>query len=106
MKNRKITQVMIQRDQNEVNVLSAQQDTGHDTKGVKYKGAPCTRSISVVDPTLWWGRVSPLSPKFFGEPKQIFEISATLELPTAKTLQCIRTKLAGFVDMWEVNKSP
>jgi len=75
-------------------------------KGVKYKGAPCTRSISVVDPTLRWGRVSPPSPKFFGEPKQIFEISATLELPAAKTLRCIRTKLSGFVDMWEVNKSP
>jgi len=41
-------------------------------EGAKYTGAPCTRSISVVDPTPLWGRFSPPSPKFLGEPKQIF----------------------------------
>jgi len=75
-------------------------------EGVKYKGALCTRSISVVDPPYGGVGLAPPSPKFFGEPKQIFEISATLELPVAKTLPCIRTKLSGFLDMWEVNKSP
>jgi len=50
--------------------------------------------------------LAPPSPKFFGEPKQNFEISANLGLPAAKTLRCIRTKFSGFVDMCEVNKSP
>jgi len=74
-------------------------------EGAKYKGASCTQRISVVDPTLRWGRFSPPFPNFLGEVKQIFEISATLGLRTAKTLRCIRTKFSGFVDIRQVNKS-
>jgi len=75
-------------------------------KGAKYKRAPCTQRILVVDPTLRWGRFSPLSPKLFKEVKQIFDISATFGVRTAKTVRCIRTNFSGFIDIREVNKSP
>jgi len=57
-------------------------------------------------PTLRWGRFSPPSSKLLEEVKQIFDISATLGLRTAKTLRCIRTNFSGFIDIREVNKSP
>jgi len=74
-------------------------------EGAKYMGAPWTRSISVVGPTLRWGRFSPHPPNFLGN-KTIFQNFGHFGAPYRKTLRCIRTKLSGFVDMWEVNKIP